>query len=105
MPEPPSPQEKRSHSAGEAPDETRATGDEKAEADRAKQAQAQAQAQELGLWRLAGLGTELTGTVIVFVAVGWFLDSRFGWTPWGMLSFGLLGVAAGMYRFIKEALR
>jgi len=103
MPEPPSPQEKRSHSAGEAPDETRATGDEKAEADRAKQAQAQAQ--ELGLWRLAGLGTELTGTVIVFVAVGWFLDSRFGWTPWGMLSFGLLGVAAGMYRFIKEALR
>jgi F0F1-type ATP synthase assembly protein I len=38
-------------------------------------------------------------------AVGWWLDRKFGWSPWGVTVGSLLGVAAGMYLLIKEALR
>jgi hypothetical protein len=61
--------------------------------------------QDLNLWRLVGLGTELAGVVAFFTAMGWWLDARFGWTPWGMSGFGMLGVIVGLYRFIRAASR
>ena len=55
-------------------------------------------------WRYVGLGVQLAVTVAVFVWLGWWLDSRFGWSPWGMCVLGLLGVAAGLYHFLKDAM-
>jgi len=57
------------------------------------------------LWRYLGLGTVLALTVALFVALGWWLDRRYGWSPWGVLVLGTLGVAAGLYHFVKDALR
>lgn len=57
------------------------------------------------LWRYLGLGTQLTITVALFVLLGWWLDKKFGWTPWGLVTSASLGVAVGMYGFLKEALR
>jgi len=38
-------------------------------------------------------------------AVGWWLGKTFGWTTWGPVGGALVGLAAGMYLMIKEALR
>jgi F0F1-type ATP synthase assembly protein I len=57
------------------------------------------------LWHYLGLGTQLTVTVGLFALLGWWLDKKFGWTPWGMVGSASLGVAVGMYGFLKEALR
>ncbi|HEY3324731.1 MAG TPA: AtpZ/AtpI family protein [Planctomycetota bacterium] len=58
---------------------------------------------DASLWRLLNLGVQLAGTVAVFVAVGWWLDNRFGWSPWGVLIAGMLGISAGLYQFVKDA--
>lgn len=39
------------------------------------------------------------------VLVGGWLDKRYGWTPWGLVGGGMLGLASGMYLLIKDALR
>jgi F0F1-type ATP synthase assembly protein I len=68
-------------------------------------AQRKATADNKDLWRYVSLGTQLTVTVALFSLLGWWLDEKFGWTPWGLVVAGMLGVAAGLYHFIKEALR
>ena len=57
------------------------------------------------LLRYLSLGTQLAITVAVFVLVGWWVDKRYGWTPWGILTLGTLGVAAGLYHFLKETMK
>ena len=57
------------------------------------------------LFRYLGLGMQLSVTVAVFAGIGWWLDSKYGWSPYGLLSLGSLGVAAGLYHFAKDALR
>jgi F0F1-type ATP synthase assembly protein I len=57
------------------------------------------------LWRYVSLGTQLTGTVGVFVLLGWWLDQKYGWSPYGVLISGSIGVAAAMYHFVKGALK
>ena len=57
------------------------------------------------LWKYAGLGTQLTLTVAVFAGLGWWLDRHFGWSPWGLLGFGIAGIAVSMYQFLRDALR
>ena len=39
------------------------------------------------------------------VLVGNWLDRKYGWEPWGLLACTLLGLAAGMYLLIKDAIR
>ena len=56
------------------------------------------------LARLLGLGLQLTVTVSVFTALGWWLQKRFNWS-WGMQGLGLVGIVLGMYFFVKEATR
>lgn len=56
-------------------------------------------------WRMAHMGLELAGAVLVFGLVGWFIDRQTGWEPWGLLSGLLIGFVGGMYLFIKEALK
>lgn len=35
--------------------------------------------------------------------LGWWLDQRRGWEPWGLLAGLLLGTAVGLYRLIRES--
>jgi len=60
---------------------------------------------EPGWGQYLGIGLEMAVGVTLGYAVGWWLDRKFGWSPWGVTVGSLLGVAAGMYLLIKEALR
>lgn len=56
------------------------------------------------LWKYLTAGTQLAVTVGLFAALGWWVDQKMGWSPWGVLCLGTLGIAAGMYHFVKGAL-
>lgn len=49
-------------------------------------------------------GLQFAVTAGGFAALGYWLDGRYGWSPWGTVGLSLAGVAAGMYYFIKETL-
>ena len=55
--------------------------------------------------RLLALGLEMAVGVLVGLFVGRWLDRKYDWTPWGTLIGAMLGVAAGMYLLIKDAIR
>lgn len=59
---------------------------------------------ERNLWRYFGLGLELAVAALALGLVGWWVDREFGTAPWGVLIGAALGFAAGMYRFIQQAL-
>lgn len=56
-----------------------------------------------GTW--LGLGLEMAVGVGLGYFVGNWLDKKYGWAPWGVLVGSLLGMAAGMYLLIKQALQ
>lgn len=49
------------------------------------------------------LSIELVSAVLVGGAVGWLLDRWLGTTPWCLLGFFVLGVAAGMMNVFRAA--
>jgi F0F1-type ATP synthase assembly protein I len=51
----------------------------------------------LGMYALAG--------VLLGLVVGAWLGNKFGWGVWGPLGGSIVGLIAGMYLLIKEALR
>ncbi|HYG73533.1 MAG TPA: AtpZ/AtpI family protein [Planctomycetota bacterium] len=57
------------------------------------------------LAKFLGLGMHLAVTVALFVALGWWLDNKFNSSPWAMIAAGMLGIAAGMYHFVKKTLK
>jgi len=56
-------------------------------------------------WRYAGLGLQFAGTTGLFVFMGYELDKRMGWTPWGLVSLGMLGLIGGLYLLIKDVMK
>ncbi len=60
---------------------------------------------EVDWGKVAGVGFEIAVGVGLGALVGTFVDRRFHSSPWGVLIGVMLGVAAGMYLLIKEALR
>ncbi len=56
-----------------------------------------------GGMRMASSGFDLAIVVCGFTAVGWWLDRKYGWTPWGVLTGALLGIVGGMANFLREA--
>jgi F0F1-type ATP synthase assembly protein I len=56
-------------------------------------------------WRYAGLGLQFAGTTLIFVLMGYQLDKKMGWSPWGLVSLGMLGVIGGLYLLIKEVIK
>lgn len=56
-------------------------------------------------WRYVSLGLQLTFTVLLFVALGWWLDRRLGSSPWAVAGCGILGISAALYHFVKDALK
>lgn len=52
-----------------------------------------------------GIGLEIAVGAILGYFVGTWLDRKFGWNGKGALIGVMLGVAAGMYLLIKEAIK
>src|SRR5438445_9250033 len=49
------------------------------------------------------LSAELVAGVLVGAAVGWLIDRWLGISPWGMITFLLLGFAAGVLNVMRAA--
>ncbi len=56
------------------------------------------------LGKLSGIGIEFAVTIGFGVYVGYKLDERYGWYPWGILTGSVIGMAIGFYQFFKAAL-
>lgn len=55
--------------------------------------------------RYAGLGVELAAAVGGLSLLGYWLDRRYGTSPWGLLICFAIGLVGGMYNFIRAAYR
>jgi F0F1-type ATP synthase assembly protein I len=55
--------------------------------------------------RFVGVGFEIAVGVTIGYFVGGWLDRRYGWNNYGTLAGVMLGVAAGMYLLIRDAIR
>jgi F0F1-type ATP synthase assembly protein I len=55
--------------------------------------------------RYVGVGLQMLVGVGLGLLVGRWLDRKFGWEPWGVFAGTMLGLAAGMYLLIKDAIR
>jgi F0F1-type ATP synthase assembly protein I len=53
----------------------------------------------------AGFGLQIAAGVGLGAITGAWLDRKFHWAPWGVLGGSMLGLAAGLYLLIKEALK
>src|SRR5436190_21751683 len=63
------------------------------------------QDQDANWGSLAGVGLQIGVGVGLGCVVGWWLDKKFGWSPWGIVVGAMLGLASGMYLMIKETLK
>ena len=54
---------------------------------------------------LIGAGTTISGSVLGLSLLGYYLDYRFGWKPWALLTGALLGIVVGMYELWKLMFR
>jgi hypothetical protein len=50
------------------------------------------------------VGFEFAGAVLGLALVGWWLDKKYGWSPWGVLIGAGLGLIGGTYNLIRESL-
>ena len=57
------------------------------------------------LWSLAGLGIQFAVSVGLLAYLGVWLDRKFGWTPWAVVTLTSLAVIGNLYLLIKESLR
>jgi ATP synthase protein I len=48
-----------------------------------------------------GIGTSFAASVLLGLGLGYWLDRRWGTTPWLLLLGSLLGIGAGFYQFYK----
>jgi F0F1-type ATP synthase assembly protein I len=52
---------------------------------------------------MASSGFDLAIVVGGLTAVGWWLDRKYGWAPWGVLTGAILGIVGGLTNFLREA--
>ena len=55
--------------------------------------------------KFAAVGLQMAVGVALGIVVGKWLDKKFDSEPWGLLVCTMLGLAAGMYLLIKDAIR
>jgi len=57
-----------------------------------------------GWIRYSGIGIEFAGAIAGFALIGYWVDRRFGTSPWGLLGGVGLGLAGGLYNLVRESL-
>jgi F0F1-type ATP synthase assembly protein I len=57
-----------------------------------------------GWVRYSGLGIELAGAVAGLTLVGYWIDGKFGTSPWGLLGGMAMGLIGGTYNLVKASL-
>jgi F0F1-type ATP synthase assembly protein I len=50
------------------------------------------------------LGLQLAISVVVFFFIGYWLDGKFGTSPWCTIGGAFLGTAGGLVKFLREAI-
>lgn len=54
--------------------------------------------------RYSGAGLELAGATAGLALIGYWVDRRFGTTPWAILAGVLIGIVGGLYNLVKTSL-
>ena len=54
--------------------------------------------------RYSGVGLELAGATAGLALVGYWIDGKFGTSPWGILGGVGIGLVGGLYNLVKESL-
>ena len=57
-----------------------------------------------GWVRYSGVGLELAGATAGLALVGYWIDGKFGTSPWGILSGVIIGIVGGLYNLVKQSL-
>jgi len=57
-----------------------------------------------GWIRYSGIGLELAGVTAGLALVGYWIDGRFGTSPWGILGGVVIGLVGGLYNLVRESL-
>ena len=55
--------------------------------------------------RLAGVGVEFVVAIGFCAALGWWLDRKFGTSPWLLIAGCALGFATGLWQMVRAANR
>ena len=55
-------------------------------------------------WQYAGIGIEYTAAVAGFGLVGWWIDSSWDTSPWGVLIAVALGLIGATYNLVRQSL-
>jgi F0F1-type ATP synthase assembly protein I len=57
-----------------------------------------------GWVRHSGVGLELAGATAGLALLGYWIDGKFGTSPWGILGGVIIGIVGGLYNMVKESL-
>lgn len=60
--------------------------------------------QRFSLARFAAI-YQFAGELTIFGVLGVFLDYRYGWTPWGTIGVGMIGLGFALYHLIMTVTR
>ena len=52
--------------------------------------------------RLSTLGIEMAVSIVVGLAIGWYLDKKFDTSPWLTMIFLIFGIVAGYKNLFRE---
>jgi ATP synthase protein I len=54
--------------------------------------------------RYSGIGFELAGAIAGFALLGYWIDGRYGTSPWGILAGVCIGIIGGLYNLVRQSL-
>jgi F0F1-type ATP synthase assembly protein I len=57
-----------------------------------------------GWVRYSGVGLELAGATAGLALLGYWIDTHYGTTPWGILGGVIIGMVGGLYNLVRESL-
>jgi F0F1-type ATP synthase assembly protein I len=57
-----------------------------------------------GWVRYSGVGLELAGATAGLALLGYWIDGKYGTTPWGILGGVIIGIVGGTYNLVRESL-
>jgi ATP synthase protein I len=57
-----------------------------------------------GWVRYSGVGLELAGAIAGLALLGYWIDGKFGTSPWGILTGVVVGLVGGLYNLVKQSL-